>query len=78
VSTSFQKGELAQACGQPDVAAAASRKRTDDIQPEQAAGEPLKRTEIMVKQIEEKIRQELEENLKSQQLEAERILHERE
>ena len=46
--------------------------------PEQTSGEPLKRTEMMVKSIEEKIRQEMEENLKNQQLEAERILQERE
>ena len=32
----------------------------------------------MVKEIEEKIRQEMEENLKNQKLEAERILKERE
>jgi len=38
----------------------------------------LKRTEIMVKQIEEKIRQEMEENLQNQKVEAERILQERE
>jgi len=32
----------------------------------------------MVKQIEEKIRQEMEENLQNQKVEAERILQERE
>ena len=69
---------MTQSNDQPNIASAEPWQRRNDAQLGQASGEPLERTEIMMKQIEEKIRKEMEKNLKNQQLEAKRMLQERE